>query len=64
MTGQMKQDIILQQHIRQFRCAMDVDFVFMDENTCSRIATIVADCLEHEDITHFEWLASPDLNLI
>ncbi|GBN70068.1 hypothetical protein AVEN_233061-1 [Araneus ventricosus] len=47
----------LKQHIRLFRGAMGVDFVFTDYN----VFIIVDECLEEG--TRFQWLAfSPDLN--
>ncbi|KFM64089.1 Transposable element Tcb1 transposase, partial [Stegodyphus mimosarum] len=63
MTSQIYRDVILKQHVRLFRGAMGVQFVFMDENTCPHCANIVSECLQSEDITRMDWPAfSPDLN--
>ncbi|GFV62388.1 transposable element Tcb1 transposase [Trichonephila clavipes] len=40
MRSQIYQDVILEQHVRLFRSAMGVEFVFMDEHACPHRATI------------------------
>ncbi|GFV33520.1 transposable element Tcb1 transposase [Trichonephila clavipes] len=65
MTGHIYRDVILEQHVRLFRCAMGAEFLFMDDNAHSHRANIVDECLQSEDITRMDWLAySPDLNTI
>ncbi|KFM70537.1 Transposable element Tcb1 transposase, partial [Stegodyphus mimosarum] len=65
MTSQIYRDVILEQHVRLFRGAMGVQFVFMDDNARPHCANIVSECLQSEDITRLDWPAfSPDLNLV
>ncbi|GFW42573.1 transposable element Tcb1 transposase [Trichonephila clavipes] len=65
MTGHIYRDVILEQHVRLFRGAMDAEFLFMDDNAHPHRANIVDECLQSEDITRMYWLAySPDLNPI
>ncbi|GFV53059.1 transposable element Tcb1 transposase [Trichonephila clavipes] len=62
MTGHIHQDVILEQHVRLFRCAMGAEFLFMDDNARPHRANIVDECLQSEDITLMDWLANtPDL---
>ncbi|GFW86824.1 transposable element Tcb1 transposase [Trichonephila clavipes] len=64
MTGHIYRDVILE-HVRLFRGAMSVEFLFMNDNACLHRANIVDECLQSEDITRMDWPAySPDLNLI
>ncbi|GFV45779.1 transposable element Tcb2 transposase [Trichonephila clavipes] len=63
MTGHIYRDVILEQHVRFFRCAMGAEFLFMDDNARPHRANIVDECLQSEDITRMDWSAySPDLN--
>ncbi|GFX03876.1 DDE_3 domain-containing protein [Trichonephila clavipes] len=63
MTGHIYRDVILEQHVRLFRGAMDAEFLFMDDNARPHRANIVDECLQSEDITRMDWPAySPDLN--
>ncbi|GFS79964.1 transposable element Tcb1 transposase [Trichonephila clavipes] len=65
MTGHIYRDVILEQHVRLFRGAMDAEFLFMDDNARPHRANIVDECLQSEDITRMDWPAySPDLNPI
>ncbi|GFX76549.1 transposable element Tc3 transposase [Trichonephila clavipes] len=65
MTGHIYRDVILEQHLRLFRGAMDAEFLFMDDYACPHRANIVVECLQSEDITSMDWPAySPDLNPI
>ncbi|GFY29905.1 transposable element Tcb1 transposase [Trichonephila clavipes] len=65
MTGYIYQNVIVEQHIRLFRGAMGVEFLFMDDNARPHRANIVDECLQSEDITRMEWPAcSPNLNPI
>ncbi|GFW73279.1 transposable element Tcb1 transposase [Trichonephila clavipes] len=65
MTGHIYRDVILEQHVHLFRCAMGAEFLFMDDNTRPHRANIVDECFQSEDITHMDWLAySSDLNPI
>ncbi|GFV05190.1 uncharacterized protein TNCV_224031 [Trichonephila clavipes] len=45
MTGQIYRDVILEQHVRLFRCAMGAEFLFMDDNARPHRANIVDECL-------------------
>ncbi|KFM57628.1 Transposable element Tcb1 transposase, partial [Stegodyphus mimosarum] len=63
MTSQIYRDVILEQHVRLFRGAMGVQFVFMDDNARPHRENIVSECLLSEGITRMDWPAfSPDLN--
>ncbi|KFM73940.1 Transposable element Tcb1 transposase, partial [Stegodyphus mimosarum] len=63
MTSHIYGDVILEQHVRLFRCAMGSQFVFMDDNARPHRANIVSECLQSEDITRMNWPGfSPDLN--
>ncbi|GFU95182.1 transposable element Tcb1 transposase [Trichonephila clavipes] len=65
MTGHIYRDVILEQHVRLFRGAMGVLFLFMDDNARSHRANIVDECVQSEDITRMDWPAySPDFNPI
>ncbi|GFX61006.1 transposable element Tcb2 transposase [Trichonephila clavipes] len=65
MTGQRYNDEVLLPHVRLFRGAVGVKFVFMDDTaTCHRTLT-VQDCLDSEGIQRLVWpVRSPDLNPI
>ncbi|GFW09661.1 transposable element Tcb1 transposase [Trichonephila clavipes] len=54
MTGHIYRDVILEQHVRLFRDAMDAEFLFMDDNTRPHHANIVDECLQSEDITRMD----------
>ncbi|GFY09039.1 transposable element Tcb1 transposase [Trichonephila clavipes] len=63
MADQIYRDVILEQHVRLFRVAMDAEFVFMDNNARPHLVSIVIECLQSEDITRMDWpVFSPDLN--
>ncbi|GFW79243.1 DDE_3 domain-containing protein [Trichonephila clavipes] len=63
MTGHIYRDVILEQHVRLFRGAKGVEFLFMDDNARPHHANIVDECLQSEDITRMDWPTySPDLN--
>ncbi|GFY18765.1 transposable element Tcb1 transposase [Trichonephila clavipes] len=65
MIGHIYRDIILEQHVRLFRGAINAEFLFMDDNARPHPANIVDQCLQSEDITRMDWPAySPDLNPI
>ncbi|GFV48141.1 transposable element Tcb2 transposase [Trichonephila clavipes] len=65
MTVYIYRDVILKQHVRLFRGAMDAEFLFMDDNDRPHHANIVDECLQSEDITRMDWPAySLDLNPI
>ncbi|GFW27352.1 transposable element Tcb1 transposase [Trichonephila clavipes] len=65
MTDHIYRDVILEQHIRLFRCVLGAEFLFMDENARPYLVNIVDECLQSEDITRMDWPAnSPDLNPI
>ncbi|GFW38290.1 transposable element Tc3 transposase [Trichonephila clavipes] len=65
MTDHIYRDVILEQHVRLFRCAKGAEFRIMDDNARPHCASIVNECLQSEDITRMDWPAySPDLNLI
>ncbi|GFW34218.1 transposable element Tcb1 transposase [Trichonephila clavipes] len=65
MTGHIYQDVILEQHVRLFRGAMGVEFLFMGDNAYPHRANIVDEYLQSEDITRMDWpVYSPDLNPI
>ncbi|GFX72387.1 transposable element Tcb2 transposase [Trichonephila clavipes] len=65
MTGHIYRDVILEQYVRLFRCAMDAESLFMDENARPHRANIVDECLQSEDIARMDWPAySPDMNPI
>ncbi|GFT87845.1 uncharacterized protein TNCV_799511 [Trichonephila clavipes] len=53
ITGQIYRDVILEQHVRLFRGAMDAEFLFMDGNARPHRANIVDECLQLEDITMY-----------
>ncbi|GFV70123.1 transposable element Tc3 transposase [Trichonephila clavipes] len=61
MTGHIYRDVILKQHVRLFRGAMDAEFLFMDDNARPHHANIVDECIQSEDITRMDWPAyTPD----
>ncbi|GFX55267.1 transposable element Tcb1 transposase [Trichonephila clavipes] len=63
MIRHIYRDVILEQHVCLFRCAMGAEFLFMDDNARPHRANIVDECLQWEDITRMDWPAySPDLN--
>ncbi|GFX71651.1 transposable element Tc3 transposase [Trichonephila clavipes] len=65
MTDHIYRDVILEQHVRLFRGAMDAEFLFMDNNARPHRANSVDECLQSEDITRMDWPAySLDLNRI
>ncbi|GFV47301.1 transposable element Tcb1 transposase [Trichonephila clavipes] len=65
MTGHIYRDVILEQHVRLFRCAMGAEFLFRDDNARPHRANIADECLQWEDILRMDWPAcSPDLNPI
>ncbi|GFV42728.1 transposable element Tcb1 transposase [Trichonephila clavipes] len=65
MTGHIYRDVILEQHVRLFRCAMCAEFLSMDDNARPHHANIVDECLQSEDITRMDWPAySSDFNPI
>ncbi|GFW10635.1 transposable element Tcb1 transposase [Trichonephila clavipes] len=65
MTGHIYRDVILDQHVRLFRCAMGAEFLFMDDNARPHRANIAEECLQSGDITRMDWPAySPDFNPI
>ncbi|GFS90959.1 transposable element Tcb1 transposase [Trichonephila clavipes] len=53
MTGHIYRDVILEQHLRLFRCALDAEFLFMDDNVRPHRANIVDECLQSEDINPY-----------
>ncbi|GFX77106.1 transposable element Tcb1 transposase [Trichonephila clavipes] len=55
MTGHIYRDVILEQHVRLFRGAMDAEFLFMDDIARPHRANIVDECLQSEDITRMDW---------
>ncbi|GFW10269.1 transposable element Tcb1 transposase [Trichonephila clavipes] len=65
MTGHIYREVILEQHVHLFQGAKGAEFLFMDDNTRSHRASIVAECLQSVDITRIDWPGySPDLNPI
>ncbi|GFT88480.1 transposable element Tcb1 transposase [Trichonephila clavipes] len=65
MTVHIYRDVILEQHVRLFLCAMGAEFLFKDDNARPHRANIVDECLQSEVITRMDWPAySPDLNPI
>ncbi|GFV40521.1 transposable element Tc3 transposase [Trichonephila clavipes] len=65
MTGHIYRDVILEQHVRLFRSAIGVEFLFMDDNARPHRTNIADECLQSKDITRMDWPAySPDLNPI
>ncbi|GFW44208.1 transposable element Tcb1 transposase [Trichonephila clavipes] len=57
VPGHIYRDVILEQHVRLFRGAMGVEFLFMDNNARPHRANIVDECLQSEDITRMDWPA-------
>ncbi|GFX83619.1 transposable element Tcb2 transposase [Trichonephila clavipes] len=56
---------ILFPYVRLFRCAMDLQFLFMDDNAPCHRTVAAEQLLESEDIERMDWPArSPDLNPI
>ncbi|GFW57042.1 transposable element Tcb1 transposase [Trichonephila clavipes] len=49
VTGQIYQEVILEQHVRLFRGAMGAEFVFMDDNARPHRANIANECLQSEE---------------
>ncbi|GFV63055.1 transposable element Tc3 transposase [Trichonephila clavipes] len=65
MTGHIYRDVILEQHVRLFRGAMDAEFRFTDYNAHNHCANILDEYIQSEVITRMDWPAySPDLNPI
>ncbi|GFV55656.1 transposable element Tcb1 transposase [Trichonephila clavipes] len=65
MTSHIYRDVILEQHVRLFRCTMCAEFLFMDDNARPNLPNIVDECLQSENITRMDWPAySPNLNPI
>ncbi|GFW61720.1 transposable element Tcb1 transposase [Trichonephila clavipes] len=66
MTGHIYRDVILDQHVGLFRCAMGAEFLFKDDNARPHRANIVDECLQSEDINPYGIYSaySPDLNPI
>ncbi|GFX58346.1 transposable element Tcb1 transposase [Trichonephila clavipes] len=65
ITGHINRDVILEPHIRLFRCAMGAEFLFMHDNARPHRANIADECVQSEDTTRMDWPAySPDLNPI
>ncbi|GFT61947.1 transposable element Tcb1 transposase [Trichonephila clavipes] len=54
MTGHIYRDVILEQHVCLFRCAMGAEVLFMDDNARPQRANIVDECLQSEDITRMD----------
>ncbi|GFS90690.1 hypothetical protein TNCV_3771141 [Trichonephila clavipes] len=54
MSGQIYWDVILEQHVLLFRCTMDAEFVFMDDNARPHRADILNECLQLENITRMD----------
>ncbi|GFV72843.1 transposable element Tc3 transposase [Trichonephila clavipes] len=54
MTGHIDRDVILEQHVRLFRGAMGVEFLFMDVNALPHRENIVDEFLQSEDITRMD----------
>ncbi|GFW88073.1 transposable element Tc3 transposase [Trichonephila clavipes] len=50
MTGHIYRDVILEQHVRLFPCAIGAEFLFMDDNSRPHRANIVDECLLLADI--------------
>ncbi|GFT27497.1 transposable element Tc3 transposase [Trichonephila clavipes] len=51
MTDRIYRHVILEQHVRLFRCGMGAEFLFMDDNARPHRANIVDECLQSKDIT-------------
>ncbi|GFV43039.1 transposable element Tcb2 transposase [Trichonephila clavipes] len=65
MTAQRYIDEVLLPHVRLFRGAVGVKFVFMDDNATCHRTLAVQDCVDSEGIQRLVWSArSPDLNPI
>ncbi|GFU11838.1 DDE_3 domain-containing protein [Trichonephila clavipes] len=65
MTGHIYRDVILEQDVRLFRCAMGAEFLLMEDHARPQRANIVDECLQSEDIIHLDWPAcSLDFNPI
>ncbi|GFV55584.1 transposable element Tc3 transposase [Trichonephila clavipes] len=65
MTGHIYRNVLLEQHVRLFRGAIGVEFLFMDDNARPHRANIVDECLQSVGITCMDFPAySPDLNPI
>ncbi|GFS94278.1 transposable element Tcb1 transposase [Trichonephila clavipes] len=54
MTGHIYREVILEQHVRLFRCTMGAEFLFMDDNSRPHRANIVDECLQSEDVTNMD----------
>ncbi|GFV60763.1 uncharacterized protein TNCV_1780671 [Trichonephila clavipes] len=56
---------ILLPYVRLFRCAMGLQFLFLDDNAPCHRTVAAEQLLESEDIERMDWSArSPDLNPI
>ncbi|GFV92697.1 transposable element Tc3 transposase [Trichonephila clavipes] len=65
ITGHIYRNVLLEQHVRLFRCAMGAEFLFMDDDARPHRANIVDEFLLSEDITRMDSPAfSPDLDPI
>ncbi|GFX25744.1 transposable element Tc3 transposase [Trichonephila clavipes] len=65
VTGDRYCEEVLLPHVRLFRGAIVLDFIFMDDNARPHRTLAVEELLESEDITRIDWPAySPDLNPI
>ncbi|GFT52102.1 transposable element Tcb2 transposase [Trichonephila clavipes] len=65
VTGDRYCGEVLLPHVRLFRGAIGLDFIFMDDNARPYRTLAVEELLESEDITRMDWPAySPDLNPI
>ncbi|GFY14371.1 transposable element Tcb2 transposase [Trichonephila clavipes] len=62
MKGQLYIDEVLLPHVRLFRCAVGVKFVFMDYNATCHRTLAVQDCLDSKGIQRLVWpVRSPDV---
>ncbi|GFY10529.1 transposable element Tcb2 transposase [Trichonephila clavipes] len=65
VTGDRYCEEVLLPHVRLFRGAIGLDFMFMDDNARRHRTLAVEELLESEDITRMDWPAYfPDLNPI
>ncbi|GFV62916.1 DDE_3 domain-containing protein [Trichonephila clavipes] len=54
MTDHIYKDVILEQHVRLFRGAMGVEFLFMNDKARPHVANIVDEYLQSEHITRMD----------
>ncbi|GFV35310.1 transposable element Tcb2 transposase [Trichonephila clavipes] len=65
VTGDLYCEEVLLPHVRLFRGAIGLGFIFMDDNARPHRTLAVEEQLESEDITRMDWPAyCPDLNPI